>query len=55
MPVRKVTKDGKPGYQWGMTGKVYTYTSGDKESRERAKKKAEKQGQAVRSTGWREK
>ena len=54
MPVQKATKNGRPGYRWGSSGKVYTYTPGDEEGRKRAKKKAEKQGQAVRSTGWRE-
>ena len=55
MPVQRVvTKDGKPGFRWGQSGKVYKYTPGNKASRERARKKAEKQGRAVRSTGWRE-
>ena len=44
MPVHKVGKD---GYQWGKTGKVYYGAN--------AKEKAEKQGQAIRSTGWTEK
>lgn len=55
MPVQKATKNGKPGYKWGKSGTVYIYTPGDEESRKRAKKKAEKQGKAVYSTGWREK
>ncbi len=54
MPIQKASKNGKPGYKWGQSGKIYTYTPGNKASRERAKKKAEKQGQAVRSTGWRD-
>jgi len=53
MPAKRVIKNGKIGYQWG-SGKVYFYTPGNKASRERAKKMANKQGQAVRSTGWRE-
>ena len=44
MPVHKVGKD---SYQWGTTGKVY--------KGKYAKKKAEKQGQAIRATGWKEK
>ena len=44
MPVHK-TKDG--GYQWGNSGKVYKGKD--------AKQKAEKQGQAIRATGWKEK
>lgn len=54
MPVQRVVKGNKVGYKWGQSGKVYYYTPGNEESRKRAKKKAEKQGQAVRSTGWRE-
>ena len=54
MPIERATKDGKPGFRFGKSGKIYTYTPGDKESRERARKKAEKQGRAVRSTGWKE-
>ncbi len=41
MPVHK-TKSG--GYQWGKSGK--TYYGKD------AKKKAQKQGKAVRASGW---
>ena len=43
MPVHKVGKD---GYQWGNQ-KVYHGKD--------AKKKAEKQGQAIRKSGWKEK
>ncbi len=51
MPVHTTTKNGKPAYQWGNQAK-YTYTPGNKASRERAKKKAIAQGLAVaRSTG----
>lgn len=44
MPVHKV---GKSCYQWGKSGKVYCGKD--------AKKNAEKQGKAIRSTGWKEK
>ena len=44
MPVHR-TKDG--GYQWGNTGKVYFGKD--------AKEKAEKQGQAIRARGYKEK
>ena len=44
MPVHKVGKD---AYQWGNTGKVYVGKD--------AKEKAEKQGQAIRASGWKEK
>ena len=44
MPVHR-TKSG--GYQWGKTGKVYYGKD--------AKKKAQKQGVAIRLSGWKEK
>lgn len=47
MPVRRTTKDGKPAYQWGESGKKYTYKSGDPNSRRRAKELAEMQGKAI--------
>lgn len=43
MPVEKA--DG--GYRWGKSGKIYKGKD--------AKKKAEKQGKAIRATGWKEK
>lgn len=47
MPLKRCTKDGKPGYKWGDSGKCYPYTPGDEESRKRAKEKAKKQGRAI--------
>jgi hypothetical protein len=44
MPVHKATKDGKSGYQWGTTGKVYTGPG--------AAGKAAKQGQAAYANGY---
>ena len=44
MPVHKVMKDGKPGYQWGHSGKVYTGPG--------AATKAAKQGQAAYAAGY---
>ena len=55
MPIERVTKNGKPGYRFGKSGKVYTYTAGDEASRKRARAKAAKQERAIRSTGWKEK
>lgn len=43
MPVHKVGKD---GYQWGNSGKIYRGAG--------AKEKAERQGRAIRATGWTE-
>lgn len=47
MPLERVQHKGKPAYRWGKHGKAYTYTAGNKSSRERAKKKALKQGMAI--------
>lgn len=48
MPVRS-GKDSKGSFfRYGDSGKKYYYTPGDKSSRERAKKKAGKQGQAIK-------
>ena len=47
MPVHRTTVNGKPAYQWGDSGKKYTYKAGDATSRLAAKKKAFKQGLAV--------
>ena len=52
MPVIRCKEDGKPGYKWGNSGKCYTYTSGDKQSREDAKSKAEAQGRAAHASGY---
>lgn len=53
MPVHR-SKDSKgPYYQWGKSGKKYHYESGNEASREEAKKKAQKQGQAARASGYR--
>jgi hypothetical protein len=48
MPVHTTTgPGGRPAYQWGTTGKKYTYKAGDAASRKAAKLKAIKQGLAV--------
>ena len=54
MPVRRVTVDGRPGYQWGNSGKVYLYTAGSATSRARAYALATRQGQAARAAGYTE-
>lgn len=53
MPVRRGEDSKGPYYQWGESGKKYRYTAGDKSSRERAKRKAERQGRAIRASGYR--
>lgn len=47
MPVERCTVNGKPGYRYGKTGKCYTYTPGNKQSRKKAKQKAIDQGLAI--------
>lgn len=47
MPVKRSTKKGKPCYKYGKEGKCYPFSAGNKKSREAAKKKAQKQGQAI--------
>lgn len=49
MPVRRSKDKDGPYYQWGESGKKYHYEAGNAESRERAKSKAEKQGQAIKA------
>jgi len=47
MPVKRVQKDGKPGYRYGTKGKVYVYTPGNAASRAAAMNKAIKQALAI--------
>ena len=53
MPVQKCSKNGKPGYKWGNSGKCYTYTANDASSKAAARKKASMQGAAARASGYR--
>ena len=50
MPVRRTTHKGKPGFQWGSSGKVYTYTQGNAEQEREAKRRAELQGRAIEAS-----
>jgi hypothetical protein len=52
MPVERATVDGQPGYRWGQTGTVYTYTTGSATSRARAYASAARQGVAARASGY---
>lgn len=54
MPVHRGKDGDGPYYQWGDAGKKYHYPAGDKKSRETAKDKATKQGQAIRASGYRD-
>ncbi len=47
MPIHRTTKGGKPAMQYGTRGAKYTYTAGNKASREAAKKKCVKQALAI--------
>lgn len=47
MPVQACRSNHKPGYQYGETGRCYTYTPGNEASRKRAKRKAYLQGAAI--------
>lgn len=53
MPVHRSKDSEGPYYQWGESGKKYRYESGNKQSREKARKKAERQGRAARASGYR--
>jgi hypothetical protein len=52
MPVRRREDKDGPYYQWGDSGKKYRYEAGDAKSREAAKAKAERQGRAIRASGY---
>jgi len=47
MPIHRTTKNGKPAMQYGARGTKYTYTAGNKASREAAKRKCIKQALAI--------
>jgi len=50
MPVKPCQENGKPGFKYGDSGKCYTYTPGNTQSKAQARLKAEAQGAAVRSS-----
>lgn len=52
MPVKQKSDSKGPYYQWGDSGAKYHYTSGSAKSREAAKAKAGKQGQAAYANGY---
>ena len=47
MPVKRGEDRISPYYQWGDTGKKYRYISGNERSRQKAYRKALKQGRAI--------
>lgn len=48
MPVTVGRDNNGPYYKWGKTGKHYYYKVGDEHSRKKARKKAIRQGVAIR-------
>ena len=47
MPAYRGRDSKGPFYRWGQSGKKYYYTAGNKQSRERARQKALRQGRAI--------
>lgn len=47
MAIKHSRKDGKPGYQWGETGDIFTYNPDDPQSKLQARQNALKQGQSI--------
>jgi hypothetical protein len=47
MPLKRCTKNNKPGWKYGDSGVCYTYSAGDKKAEAAAKLKAIKQGIAI--------
>lgn len=54
MPLMRCSKNGKPGYKWGESGKCYTYETGNAASREAAKAMAKRQARAIYASGYEE-
>ena len=53
MPVERGRDSKGPFFRWGKQGAKYHYSSGSKASRERARKKAARQGRAIKASGGR--
>lgn len=47
MPVKRCQSGGRPGFKWGDEGECYTYAPGSKQSMERARRRAVRQGAAI--------
>jgi hypothetical protein len=50
MPVEQCQLKGKPGYRWGKRGKCYIYEPNNEADRQRARRLAERQGRAIKSS-----
>ena len=53
MPTHQGRDSNGSYYQWGNHGKRYYYVTGNKRSRELARNKANRQGVAIKASGWR--
>lgn len=53
MPVKRGRDKKGYFYRWGSSGKKYYFKKGDRSARTRAKNKAERQGRAIRASGYR--
>lgn len=47
MPIKRCSINGKPGFKWGDMGKCYTYDPDSLSEKQKARKKALKQGIAI--------
>lgn len=54
MPIKSCEVNGKPGYQWGDSGKCYTFNPGDVDGMMTARSRASAQGTAAYSSGYTE-
>jgi hypothetical protein len=52
MPIHRGIENGKSYFQWGKHGAKYFYVRGDQSSREKAKRKAIKQAEAIYAHGY---
>lgn len=49
MPIKRTTKGGRPAFKFGDAGTAYPYEPGNKQSREKARRRAMRQGQAIQA------
>ena len=52
MPIKRGVDVYGSYFRWGLHGKKYYYTTGNKKSRDAAYEKARKQAIAARASGW---
>ena len=55
MEIKRCQGNLKPGFKAGDTGECFTYTAGDKVSRDKAKRLAEEQARAIKKSNKRKK